>query len=91
MTRTRCDHTAAWAALHASFESSGRDFDLNHAFATDPERFSGFSLQAPHVFADLSKNLINHAAQALLFDLARQCGMEQHRNAMLHKRHAPPT
>ena len=82
MTRTRCDHTAAWAALHASFESSGRDFDLNHAFATDPERFNGFSLQAPHVFADLSKNLINQAAQTLLFDLARQCGMEQHRNAM---------
>ena len=82
MTRTRCDHTAAWAALHASFESSSRDFDLNHAFATDPERFNGFSLQAPHVFADLSKNLINQAAQTLLFDLARQCGMEQHRSAM---------
>ena len=82
MTRTRCDHTAAWAALHASFESSGRDFDLNHAFATDPERFDGFSQQAPHVFADLSKNLINQAAQRLLLDLARQCGMEQHRNAM---------
>ena len=82
MTRTRCDHTAAWSALQASFNASGRSFDLNHAFATDASRFQTFSLSAPHVFADLSKNLINAAAQAQLFDLARQCGMEQHRHAM---------
>ena len=82
MTRTRCDHTAAWVALGSAFQASGRDFDLNHAFATDPQRFATFSQQAPHVFADLSKNLINQATQSLLFDLVRQCGTEQHRTAM---------
>ncbi|HEY3048297.1 MAG TPA: glucose-6-phosphate isomerase, partial [Polaromonas sp.] len=36
----------------------------------------------PHVFADLSKNLIDTTSQALLLDLAGQCGLAQHRDAM---------
>ena len=84
--RTRCDQTAAWALLKSAFEASGetsgRSFDLREAFAADPQRFSNFSQDAPHVFADLSKNLIDTATQGLLFDLARQCGVEAHRDAM---------
>ncbi len=82
MNRTRCDQTAAWAALQAHFDSAGRHFDLREAFAADPRRFAAFSQGAPHLFADLSKNLIDAATQALLFELARQCGLEQHRDAM---------
>ena len=82
MTRTRCDRTPAWSALQASFDASGRAFDGRTAFATDPGRFEAFSQQAPHVFADLSKNRIDAATQQLLFDLARQTGVEQHRDAM---------
>ncbi|MDP3706911.1 MAG: glucose-6-phosphate isomerase [Polaromonas sp.] len=82
MSRLRCDQTPAWAELHALFEASGKNFDLKAAFADDPQRFSCFSQDAPHVFADLSKNLIDGASEALLFDLARQCGLEQHRDAM---------
>ena len=82
MERVRCDRTAAWPLLQSRFESAGKTFDLREAFATDPQRFASFSLDAPYVFADLSKNLIDAQSQSLLFDLARQCGLEQHRNAM---------
>ncbi|MDO9361204.1 MAG: glucose-6-phosphate isomerase [Polaromonas sp.] len=83
-SRTRCDRTAAWAALQAHSRQTGfaRRFDLRQAFAADPARFETFSQQAPHVFADLSKNLIDGPVQSLLLDLARECGLEQHRDAM---------
>ena len=82
MNRTRCDRTAAWDALQTAFKTSRCDFDLRVAFADDAGRFETFSQSAPHVFADLSKNLIDRATQQLLFDLARECGVEQHRDAM---------
>ncbi|HEY8708216.1 MAG TPA: glucose-6-phosphate isomerase, partial [Burkholderiaceae bacterium] len=41
-----------------------------------------FSQQAPHVFGDLSKNLIDRREQTLLFQLARECALESHRDAM---------
>ena len=80
--RQRCDRTAAWAALQHQYESSGKSLDLRDAFAADPQRFATFSQDAPYVFADLSKNLIDSATQSLLFDMARQCGLEEHRTAM---------
>jgi glucose-6-phosphate isomerase len=79
---TRCDRTAAWGKLQSQFDAAGKSFNLNDAFAADPQRFNNFSQTAPHVFADLSKNLIDAATQSLLFDLARQCGVAQHRDAM---------
>ena len=82
MTRLRCDRTAAWPGLQSHFDTVGKAFDLRSAFAADPKRFERFSQDAPHVFADLSKNLIDARAQSLLFELARQCGVEQHRDAM---------
>ena len=82
MSRTRCDRTPAWGDLQAAFASAGRAFDLRSAFASDAGRFERFSLSAPHVFADLSKNLIDDATQGLLLALARQCGVAQHRDAM---------
>lgn len=82
MTRPRCDRTAAWTALRKSFEATGKTFDLRAAFADDPERFASFSHAAPHVFADLSKNLIDAGTRALLLDLARQCRLEEYRDAM---------
>ncbi len=82
MTRTRCDRTPAWAALQTAFNTHGRAFDLRDAFAAEPARFEAFSQSAPHVFADLSKNLIDRATLLLLLDLARQTGVEQHRDAM---------
>ena len=78
MTHTRCDKTPAWAALQAAFQNMGQGgFDLRKAFAGQASRFESFSQSAPHVFADLSKNLIDTATQQLLFDLARQTGLQR--------------
>lgn len=80
--RTRCDRTPAWQALQAHYERAGRRFDLRTAFAEDPGRVERFSQQAPHVFADLSKNRIDAPTEALLMQLARECGLEAYRDAM---------
>ncbi|MDB5938271.1 MAG: glucose-6-phosphate isomerase, partial [Polaromonas sp.] len=82
MKPVRCDRTPAWGELKTCFEAGGRNFDLRGAFARDLHRFEAFSQDAPHVFADLSKNLIDAGSQALLLALARQCGLEQQRDAM---------
>ncbi len=82
MDRTRCDRTGAWEALQAHFAQQGRALDLRQAFAADAERFARMSQEAPHVFADLSKNLWDAPTEALLLQLARECGLEQHRDAM---------
>ena len=81
-SRIRCDRAPAWAALQTAYQASGKSLDVRQAFAADAQRFQTFSQQAPHVFADLSKNRIDAATQALLLDLARQCGVEAHRDAM---------
>jgi glucose-6-phosphate isomerase len=85
LATTRCDRTPAWTQLQAHFDSGAqpaRAFDLRQAFAADPARFEAFSQQAPHVFADLSKNLIDAPTEALLQTLARQCGVTALRDAM---------
>ncbi|MHB1123141.1 MAG: glucose-6-phosphate isomerase [Ramlibacter sp.] len=79
----RCDRTAAWAALQNDYEKAGHALDLRQAFGADPGRFASFSQEAPHLFADLSKNLIDARGEALLMDLARECGVESRRDAML--------
>jgi len=79
----RCDRTEAWGALGGHFEAHGRDFDLREAFARDPGRFDAMSVDAPEVFADLSKNLIDTATLHFLLDLADECGVAARRDAML--------
>jgi glucose-6-phosphate isomerase len=82
MSLVRCDRTEAWKALHAHFDAQGRAFDLRAAFAADAERFGRFALEAPGVFADLSKNRWDASTRALLTGLAAECGLEAHRDAM---------
>lgn len=81
--RPRCDETPAWQALQSHHQRLGRHFDMRADFAANPKRFAHFSQHAPHVFADLSKNRIDAEAEALLMQLARECGLEAHRDAML--------
>jgi glucose-6-phosphate isomerase len=82
LTAPRCDETPAWAALQAHYQGEGRAFDLRHAFALDAGRFDRFALQAPEVFADLSKNRWDATTRALLLALAQQCGVAERRDAM---------
>jgi glucose-6-phosphate isomerase len=79
----RCDRTEAWVTLRAHFEAQGRGFDVREAFARDAARFQAWGIEAPEVFADLSKNLIDLTTQRLLLDLAAQCQLEARRDAML--------
>jgi glucose-6-phosphate isomerase len=82
MSLPRCDRTEAWAALNAHYDASGRQFDLRAAFAADAERFDRFAIEAPGVFADLSKNRWDAGTRALLTGLAAECGLEARRDAM---------
>ncbi len=79
---TRCDRTAAWSALRTAHATRGLRFDLRQAFANDPGRFEALSQDAPHVFADMSKNLLDRDTETLLLQLAHQCGVAQYRDAM---------
>ena len=82
-TYTRCDRAPAWAALAGHHQAHGKGFDLRGAFARDPSRYATLSFEAPEVFADLSKNLIDVAALRWLAELARECDLEAQRDAML--------
>ncbi|CAN5279443.1 glucose-6-phosphate isomerase [soil metagenome] len=83
----RCDRAATWKALQAHYDSSASGFDLRQAFASDADRFTHFSQSAPHVFADLSKNLIDAQTEDMLLALARECRLEAHRDAMFAGEH----
>ena len=87
----RADNTPAWAALHAHFDASGKSLDLREVFASDPQRVASLSQSAPRVFADMSKNLTDAATEKLLLALARECGLEAHRDAMFAGDHINTT
>lgn len=78
-----CYEMPAWAQLKAHFAQLPSDFDLQHAFAQDRQRLARHSLQAPYVFADLSKNWLLEPTEALLAQLAQACGVSQQRSSML--------
>ncbi len=79
---TRGDRTPPWGALESHARGAARQFDLRQAFAADPARFDRLSLQAPAVFADLSKNLWDDTVRGHLLDLADACGVARRRDAM---------
>jgi glucose-6-phosphate isomerase len=80
---SRCDLSPVWAELQAHHAASGRGFDIREAFKADAGRFGALSFEAPEVFADLSKNRIDMPTLALLLKLARDCGVEARRDALL--------
>ncbi len=83
MTPPRCDETIAWTALGGHFQGHGRGLDLREAFTRDTGRAASFSVQAPEVFADLSKNLWDDTTRRLLVELAEQTRLPAQRDAML--------
>jgi glucose-6-phosphate isomerase len=78
----RCDQTTAWAALQGHYQAHGRSLDLREAFARDAQRANSLSFDAPEVFADLSKNLIDAATLRCLLELAQDTGVAVQRDAM---------
>lgn len=57
-------------------------FNLSEVFQAHPERVHALTFQAPHVIADLSKNLWDETVLSVLLALAQSCQIEQQRDAM---------
>ena len=69
-----------WHALQALARNAPR---LRALFAADAGRFAAFSREAAGLLLDYSKQRIDHAVLDALLSLARACGIEAQRDAML--------
>ena len=84
--------TEAWAKLQAHFdELQNEGISLKDWFATDSKRVSKFSYDLKDLHFDLSKNLINDKTVDLLCQLARECKLEERRDAMYAGEHINTT
>ncbi|MEG0053553.1 MAG: glucose-6-phosphate isomerase, partial [Comamonas sp.] len=77
-----CEQTKAWKDLTQWHRQRGASWDIREAFAADSRRLTALSQQAPHVFADLSKNAWDAQVEAHLMALARECRLESWRTAL---------
>lgn len=73
-------------ALEQHFEAKGKSMDMRELFSADPERFNKFSLNLDFgdgdFLFDYSKNIVSEESMKLLFDFARERGVEAGRDAM---------
>ncbi|MEZ5861540.1 MAG: glucose-6-phosphate isomerase [Geminicoccaceae bacterium] len=76
------DGLAAWQALAAHAETL-RGVHLRELFAADAGRFERFSGRLDDLLVDWSKQRVTAETMDLLVDLARACGLEARRDAML--------
>ena len=70
-----------WQLLRAQALACGQGLDLQQALR-EPGRFANFSVQAPHVLVDFSKNLWDEATLHALLQLAEQAGVARRRDAL---------
>ena len=71
----------AWTALARHHAEIG-ETHLRQLFADDPERGERMTAEAAGLYLDYSKNRVTDETMRLLVDLARECGLEGHRDAM---------
>lgn len=71
----------AWHQLENNY-AEVRTMKMRDMFAADPKRFDEFSVSANGLLVDYSKNRITAETMKLLFELAREAGVEQAREAM---------
>ncbi len=64
-----------------------KETNLRTLFAQNPERFSGFSVRFDDLLIDFSKEKIDAAALAALFDVARAANVAMARDAMVGGEH----
>ncbi len=76
----------AWAQLQAHFEQV-RGTHLRDLFDADPERGERLVAGGAGLFLDFSKNRVTDETLLLLGELARQRGVEAHREAMFSGEH----
>ncbi len=73
--------TAAWNALRRHRDQIA-DRTLRDLFAEDPDRGHELTLTVGDLYIDYSKHRVSRETLRLLVDLAREAGLEQHRDAM---------
>jgi glucose-6-phosphate isomerase len=78
---SRLTDSPAWQAL-SSHQPEITGLHMRDLFARDPHRFERFSLRVGDILFDYSKNRITAETMRLLFDLARQAGLVDKRDAM---------
>lgn len=72
---------ASWQALSQHVDEM-RHVHMKNLFEQDPNRFEKYSIQAPHVLLDYSKNLITDETLNKLMALAREVDVEGWRSKM---------
>ncbi|MGH9082111.1 MAG: glucose-6-phosphate isomerase, partial [Acidimicrobiales bacterium] len=83
---TQLTQRPAFAQLTRHYEET-KHYHLRELFASDPGRAERFCAEGAGVYLDYSKNRITETTMGMLFDLARQCGLEERRDAMFEGRH----
>ena len=66
---------ASWQALKTHYRNAMKSQSLVDLFKTDPQRFTGYSLEAGDLFLDYSKNLLDRETRVLLVNLAHEAGV----------------
>jgi glucose-6-phosphate isomerase len=82
--------TAAWRELR-TYAEAHMSAHLRDMFASDPSRGSRYTITAGEWTVDYSKNRIDDDLMKRLFDLARERGVEQLRDAMFRGDHINTT
>ena len=81
MPTTPLRQRPAWKALEQHYVKIGPQH-LRDLFAADPGRGERLVAEAAGLYLDYSKNRVTDETMALLVQLAQECGVEQHRDAM---------
>jgi glucose-6-phosphate isomerase len=81
MPTTPLRERPAWQALERHHAEIG-GVHLRRLFAEDPERGKRLCAEAAGLYLDYSKNRISDETLRLLIQLARECGVEERRDAM---------
>jgi glucose-6-phosphate isomerase len=69
--------TQAWFVLKKHFEEEMNRKQMKDLFAADPNRFDTYSIKKDGVLFDYSKNIISEKTLQLLFQLAKECGLDK--------------
>ncbi len=72
-----------WKDLAAHYQEVGK-LRLRELFSEDPNRGERMTAEAAGLFLDYSKNLITDQTLQLLVELAKECGLEERREAMFN-------
>src|SRR5690606_26980837 len=77
--------TKAWEKLLSHYHGT-KDTPIKELFARDGERGNKFSVSWEDFLVDYSKNRIDQRTMALLFELARECGLKEAMEAQFQGR-----